>query len=223
MNDYPDALQLDVRKKCFRTQCFSDGLFEVQDASSQLVAYFMDVKPGMRVIDACAGGGGKTLHIASLMENRGKILAMDVHEWKLKEMQKRAASAEISIIEPRAITSSKVIKRLKKTEMLYCLMYLAQDLVFCIAIPILSGSSIGRALNALPKNKLRSFPSYSNMTQVGGQLFYATCSIHSLENEKIVDQFLSQYPAFEKIAEKKVLPSESGHDGFYMAALKRNS
>src|SRR5690606_16826616 len=70
-NDYPDALILKERANVFMTQAFKDGLFEVQDASSQLVAYFLDAQPGMRVVDTCAGAGGKTLHLASLMQNKG--------------------------------------------------------------------------------------------------------------------------------------------------------
>jgi 16S rRNA (cytosine967-C5)-methyltransferase len=61
------------------TDAFKQGFFEVQDANSQLVAAFLDVKPGMRV-DTCAGAGGKTLHIASLMENKGQLIAMDLYE-----------------------------------------------------------------------------------------------------------------------------------------------
>jgi 16S rRNA (cytosine967-C5)-methyltransferase len=75
--EYPDALILTERANVFLTDAFKDGLFEVQDASSQLVAYFLDVKPGMRVVDTCAGAGGKTLHLASLMENKGQLIAMD--------------------------------------------------------------------------------------------------------------------------------------------------
>ena len=63
---YPDALILKERKNVFRTDAFKSGLFEVQDASSQLVASFLDVKPGMRVVDTCAGAGGKTLHLAAI-------------------------------------------------------------------------------------------------------------------------------------------------------------
>ena len=71
------ALQLVERKNVFTTQAFKDGFFEVQDASSQLVAPYLDVQPGQRVVDACAGAGGKTLHLAALMQNKGQLIAMD--------------------------------------------------------------------------------------------------------------------------------------------------
>ena len=74
LKNQPDALVLKERANVFLTDAFKQGFFEVQDANSQLVAAFLDVKPGMRVVDTCAGAGGKTLHIASLMENKGQII-----------------------------------------------------------------------------------------------------------------------------------------------------
>jgi 16S rRNA (cytosine967-C5)-methyltransferase len=76
-----------LRKNTFLTDAFKQGFFEVQDANSQLVAAFLDVKTGMRVVDTCAGAGGKTLHIASLMENKGQLIAMDLYESKLKQLK----------------------------------------------------------------------------------------------------------------------------------------
>lgn len=219
--NYPDALQLDVRQNIFRTKCFSDGWFEMQDASSQQVAYFMDLKPGMRVIDACAGAGGKTLHIAALMQNKGKVMALDLHEWKLDEMKKRAARAGISIVEPRAITSSKVIKRMEKT---------ADRLLLdvpCSGLGVLRRNPDNKwklrqdSIDRIRIEQASIINSYSKMTKVGGKMIYATCSILPSENEFIVDKFIEENPNYKKVAEKKILPSESGHDGFYMASIER--
>ena len=77
--NHPYALKLKERANVFVTEAFKNGWFEVQDASSQLVADFLDVKPGMKVVDVCAGAGGKTLHLASLMENKGQVIAMDIY------------------------------------------------------------------------------------------------------------------------------------------------
>src|SRR5690606_16926249 len=109
----PDAVELKFPRNVFRTEAFHNGLFEVQDAASQMVSEFLNVQPGMRVVDACAGAGGKTLHIAALMKNKGRIVALDVKEKKLKELQKRAARADVRIVEIRTIDTTKTIKRLK--------------------------------------------------------------------------------------------------------------
>ena len=85
LSEHPYALRLVERANVFKTEAFKKGYFEVQDASSQLVADYLDVKPGMKVVDACAGAGGKTLHLASLMQNKGQLIAMDIYESKLKK------------------------------------------------------------------------------------------------------------------------------------------
>lgn len=220
---HPDALKLDVRKNIFRTACFSGGLFEVQDASSQEVAYFMDVKPGMRVIDACAGGGGKTLHIASLMHNKGKIIALDIHDWKLKEMQKRAARAGVSIIEPRAISSSKVIKKLDKAADRLLLDVPCTGLGVLRRNPDIKWKLDADGVKRIIAQQTEILASYSRMLKIGGKMVYATCSILPSENEEVVDKFVAANPDFKKVGERKILPSQSGNDGFYMALIERTA
>jgi len=109
---YPSALKLTKRANVFVTDAFKEGWFEVQDASSQLVAEFLDVKPGMKVVDTCAGAGGKTLHLASLMQNKGQIVAMDIYESKLKKLKIRARRNGVHNIDLRVIDSTKPIKKL---------------------------------------------------------------------------------------------------------------
>ena len=112
---YASALILDERANVFSTEAFQRGLFEVQDASSQCVAPFAEVAPGMRVIDACAGAGGKSLHLAAIMENKGQLIALDIHQYKLKELKRRAKRAGAHNIETRLIDSTKVIKKLHQS------------------------------------------------------------------------------------------------------------
>jgi 16S rRNA (cytosine967-C5)-methyltransferase len=111
----PDAVELKYPRNVFRTQAYHNGLFEVQDAASQMVSEYLNVQPGMRVIDACAGAGGKTLHLAALMKNKGRIIALDVKDRKLQELKKRTTRANVKIVETKKIESSKTIKRLKGT------------------------------------------------------------------------------------------------------------
>ena len=114
LSKFQDALELDEKMNIFRTDAFQNGFFEVQDAGSQLIAPFLRVEPGQRVIDACAGAGGKTLHLASLMKNKGQIIAMDIHEWKLKELKKRAKRNNVQNVQTRLI-ESKTIKRMEES------------------------------------------------------------------------------------------------------------
>ena len=78
---------MEERANVFDTESFQKGFFEVQDASSQLVGYSAEVSPGMQVIDACAGAGGKSLHLAALMENKGQLTALDIYSHKLHELK----------------------------------------------------------------------------------------------------------------------------------------
>ncbi len=92
-----DALILKERKNIFTSPLFKQGMFEIQDASSQHVAPFLRAEPDMCIIDACAGAGGKTLHIAALTKNKSKLIALDIEEKKLTELQRRATRAGAKI------------------------------------------------------------------------------------------------------------------------------
>lgn len=220
LNGYDDALILTRRQNVFQNPLFKLGLFELQDAGSQYISEFLNVEPGMRVIDACAGGGGKTLHISALMQNKGRIISMDITQWKLDELKKRARRATASNIEPRLIEGSKTIKRLENT---------ADRLL--LDVPCSGTGVIKRNPDAKWKLNLdfiertktiqeKILNEYSMMTKKGGQLVYSTCSILPSENRKQVDKFLENNKDFELIKDKTILPSE-GFDGFYMALIKR--
>jgi 16S rRNA (cytosine967-C5)-methyltransferase len=218
---YPDALVLEERQNVFRHPSFKEGLFEVQDASSQLVAAALQVEPGMRVIDACAGAGGKSLHLAALMGNKGKVISMDVEEWKLQQAKLRARRNGVSIFEPKIIEGSKTIKRLKESADRLLLDVPCSGLGVLRRNPDtkwkLSLESIAK-VQATQQELLQSYPS---MLKKGGQLVYATCSILPSENEDQIKKFLESEAGkdFELIEDRKVLAQESGFDGFYIARL----
>jgi 16S rRNA (cytosine967-C5)-methyltransferase len=220
---YPDALVLTERKNVFLTQAFKQGLFEVQDASSQLVAPFLEVEPGQKVIDTCAGAGGKSLHLAALMENRGQIIAMDIYGHKLTELKKRARRDGIHNIENRVIEGTKSIKKLKGKA----------DRVLidapCSGIGVLKRNPDSKwklepdFLDRIRKTQASILDQYASMVKPGGKLVYATCSILPSENEQQVRGFLKKHPEFAFVRENKVSPSASGFDGFYMALLERKT
>ena len=218
-----DALVLTARKNVFQTSVFRKGWFEMQDYSSQLVAPLLAPQPGMRVVDACAGGGGKTLHLAALMENRGSLIALDTQAWKLEDLRARARRAGATNIETRAIENRKTIKRL----------YGSADRLLldvpCSGIGILRRNPDAKwKLQPEQIEKLRAtqqeiLQSYSAITKPGGLMVYATCSILPSENQQQVEKFLSSVAGsdFKLMKERRILPQHEGFDGFYMALLSR--
>ncbi|WP_188466760.1 RsmB/NOP family class I SAM-dependent RNA methyltransferase [Bizionia arctica] len=223
IKDHPSALKLKERANVFTTEAFKNGHFEVQDASSQLVAEFLNVEPGMRVVDACAGAGGKALHLASLMENKGQIIAMDIYDHKLKELKRRAKRDGAHNIEPRHIDSTKVIKKL----------YDKADRVLidapCSGLGILRRNPDAKwklqpeFIENIKKTQQEILQQYSRMVKPGGQMVYATCSILPSENKNQVDTFLASEmgEVFTFVKDKSILAHKSGFDGFYMALLEK--
>jgi len=222
IKNYPDAVQLAEKKNVFLTSAFKDGLFEVQDASSQKIGELLDVKEGMRVVDACAGAGGKTLHLAALMKNKGQIIALDIYNWKLTELKRRAKRAGAHNIEARLITDNKVIKRLHEK---------ADRLLIdapCSGLGVLKRNPDSKwkidqdFIDRIKGEQQQILQDYSKILKKGGQMIYATCSILPSENNEQVKIFLSNNPDFSLIKDEKIMPSE-GYDGFYMALIKRNA
>ncbi len=225
LKDQPEALVLKERANVFLTDAFKQGLFEVQDANSQLVAGFLDVKPGMRVVDTCAGAGGKTLHMASLMENKGQLIAMDLYESKLKQLKLRAKRNGAFNIEYRIIDSTKVIKKLHEKA----------DRVLidapCSGLGVLKRNPDSKwklqpeFIDNIRKVQSEVLENYSKIVKPGGKLVYATCSVLPSENQEQVEKFLKTEigQQFTFIQDRKMLASESGFDGFYMALLERKA
>ncbi len=219
--DQPDALVLTERKNVFMTDIFKKGLFEVQDASSQLVAPFLDVKPGQRVIDTCAGAGGKTLHLASLMENKGQIIALDIYDHKLKELKKRAKRDGAHNIETRPIVSSKTIKKLKNSADRVLIDAPCSGLGVLKRNPDSKWKMQPEFIDRIKETQAEILDNYSGLVKKGGKLVYATCSILPSENEKQVELFLANHPEFKLVKDQKVSPLKSGFDGFYMALMEK--
>lgn len=217
-----NALQLVKRENVFQNNFFKLGWFEVQDAGSQLISAFLDPKPNQFVIDACAGAGGKSLHIAALMNNKGKLISMDVEGFKLEELKKRAKRAGVFNVETRVIEDSKTIKRLEgKADKLLL------D-VPCSGLGVIKRNPDAKwklSLEVIERTKKlqeKILIDYCEMVKVGGEMVYSTCSILPSENKNQVDLFLQTHSNFEFIIDKTILPSQ-GFDGFYMALLKKVS
>jgi len=225
LKDQPDALVLKERANVFLTDAFKDGFFEVQDANSQLVAAYLDVKPGMRVVDTCAGAGGKTLHIASLMENKGQLIAMDLYESKLKQLKLRAKRNSAFNIEYRIIDSTKVIKKLHEKADRVLIDAPCSGLGVLKRNPDAKWKLQPEFIENIKKIQSEVLESYSKIVKPGGKLVYATCSVLPSENQEQIKRFLSTESGknFTFVKDSKILASESGFDGFYMAQLERKN
>ncbi|WHT38471.1 MULTISPECIES: RsmB/NOP family class I SAM-dependent RNA methyltransferase [Myroides] len=221
--EYPDALILKERANVFLTDAFKEGLFEVQDASSQLVAPFLGVEPGMRVVDTCAGAGGKTLHMASLMENKGQIIAMDIYESKQKQLKIRAKRNGAFNIEYRIIEGTKTIKKLHEKADRVLIDAPCSGLGVIKRNPDTKWKLQPEFVEEIKKVQQQILQDYSKIVKVGGNVVYATCSILPSENEKQIEKFLASEHGqnFKFIKDHKVLAHQTGFDGFYMALLER--
>jgi 16S rRNA (cytosine967-C5)-methyltransferase len=238
----PTGLRLRQRVPLGALAAFKGGLVEVQDESSQLAALVADAKPGMRVVDFCAGAGGKTLALAAGMANRGKLVACEVSAHRLERSARRLRRAGVSNVERRALTGErdKWVKRHKGSF----------DRVF-VDVPCLGTGTWRRN----PDAKWRSGPedlaelverqqqilrSAARLVRPGGRLIYATCSLLREEDEMQAEDFLAAETDFSLFpigrAWKdaiggacpggehylRLTPARHGTDGFFVAIFERH-
>lgn len=219
---FKDALRLIKRQNIFTSALFKEGYFEVQDAGSQLIAEFLEPEPGQKIIDACAGAGGKSLHLAALMKNKGKIIAMDVEKWKLENLQKRARRNGVNNIEIRLIENEQSIHRYENFADRLLLDVPCSGTGVIKRNPDTKWKVTPESIEKTKKLQSVILSDYSKMLKSGGLMVYATCSILPSENQQQVQDFIEQQKNnFTLIKDKTIYPSE-GFDGFYMALLKKN-
>ena len=219
---------------------FQEGLFEVQDQGSQLIALVAGVKPGDKVVDFCAGAGGKSLALAAQMQNKGVLHACDVHTKRLDNLSKRKKRAGVHNIQTH-ILSSERDKWVKRNA--------GKMDVVLIDAPCTGTGTWRRSPDArwnLEQQNLLSLQSLqasildsaSRLVKPGGRLIYATCSLLREENEEQIEQFLAEHPDFNTtdldnvemlenldVTNKYQLrtsPAKTGMDGFFVAAMTRN-
>lgn len=220
---YPDALILSNHYNLKNNPLYKKGYFEFQDANSQSIAAFCELKPNMDVLDACAGAGGKTLHLAAHMRNKGTIVAQDVHQGKLSELKKRVKRARVKNVKAILIEENQNSKN--KTQWADRVLIDAP----CSGVgtfkrnPELKWNLTETHLNDMILSQRETLSKYSTAVKPGGKLIYVTCSILPEENRKQVDWFLAQAQGkdFELEAEHTLFAHQTGFDGFYTARLKR--
>ncbi len=214
----PEGIRVLERRNLWATRAFKAGFYEVQDIGSQRVSHGLQVEPGMTVIDACAGAGGKTLHLAALMRNTGTLIALDTDGRKLTELKRRARRAGVQNLETRLITSSKVVKRLTDR---------ADRLLLdvpCSGLGVLRRNPDAKwKLQPGFLGEVRSWQTdilerYPRMVGQGGKVVYATCSILPSEGEAQVAKYLAAHADRRLEASERLSPLDR-YDGFYWARL----
>lgn len=239
----PLGLRLNRRMALVELLAWRDGLIEVQDEGSQLVALLVDARPGMAVVDYCSGAGGKTLAMAATMENKGRIVACDVAEWRVDKAGPRLRRANVNNVTRRVITgeTDKWIKRN------------AGSFDRVLVDAPCSGTGTWRRnpdakwqmtpndLEEVTASQATILQSASRLVKPGGRLIYATCSILREENEAQIERFLAQHPEYKPVPVPEVWatfspdpcpvagpwlrlsPLEHGTDGFFTAVLEKAS
>ncbi|MFK7798983.1 MAG: RsmB/NOP family class I SAM-dependent RNA methyltransferase [Aureispira sp.] len=222
VSELPDALEVPKRQKLTQLPSYERGYFEIQDGASQQVAPFLQAAADMTVVDACAGAGGKSLHLAALMQNKGQLIALDVESRKLKELQKRAKRAAVSILNTQLIEDKQTIEALHNTADRLLLDVPCSGLGTLRRSPQIKWRLQPDFLQKIQGTQQKILQEYSPICKVGGLLVYATCSILPSENQEQVQQFLKSPAgaAFELLNEQQLWPQDGG-DGFYMALLRR--
>jgi 16S rRNA (cytosine967-C5)-methyltransferase len=237
----PMGIVFDTRVNAFGLRAFQEGLYEVMDEGSQLVAEAVAPPQRGRVADACAGAGGKTLALAALLEGQGRILALDSSGKKLEELRRRARRAALSNVAAREVKGPQLPAEAKPG---------AWDRVLvdapCSGLGTLRRNPEARwrltprVVDALPSRQLALLVTYAPLVAPGGRLVYATCTVLPEENERVVERFLAERPDFSPMPLKeiwgqeraarlgdgmhlKVYPHTHDTDGFFAAVLRRRS
>jgi 16S rRNA (cytosine967-C5)-methyltransferase len=234
----PVGLVLPKRINAQGLHSFRQGLFEMQDEGSQVLSMLLEVRPGMTVIDACAGAGGKSLHMAAMMQNRGKIIALDVDAKKLENLVMRSRRAGVTIATAEVVPGDGV----------------SPDVPPADAVLVDAPCSGVGTFRRNPGAKLlcteeysRSFSRrqsallecYAPSVRIGGRLVYSTCTLVRRENQDVVGEFLSLHPDFSLVPAAEILPRQgvrcpgqgtylelfphrTGTDGYFAAVMVRS-
>ena len=222
VSGFPDALEVESSRSLYELPEHAEGLFEVQDAASQGVAQLLGVLPGMRVVDGCAGSGGKTLHLAALMRNRGRLLALDVDARKLETLRLRARRAGAGIVEARVVDTTKVVKRRHESADRLLLDVPCSGLGVLRRNPETKWRLSPEALDRLRELQREILRRYAPLTKPGGMMAYVTCSVLPSEGEAQVRWFLEAAgPTWRIELERRFGPPAEDTDCFYIAVLTR--
>ncbi len=222
----PYGLVFEERANLFGSPFFQEGLFEVQDEGSQLVGIKMAPAPGEWVWDACAGGGGKTLLLGALMQNKGRVVATDIRMSKLDELAKRAKRAGLHNVFPADLKRMAEMKHARR----------GFDKILVDA-PCSGTGTLRRNPDAKwklteddfarhQKDQLEILESVLPYLKEGGRIYYATCSLEPEENEQVMEKFMEKHPELSQVPIGETgpflrfFPPRDQTDGFFLAVAE---
>jgi 16S rRNA (cytosine967-C5)-methyltransferase len=217
----PEALVLDNHQKLEQTKPFQKGRFEIQDGNSQKVAHWVGPEKGMLIIDACAGSGGKSIHLGALMENKGRIIALDNRPEKLKILKERAKRNSVTIIETESAEDSVFFeKHLKKADTVL-IDAPCSGLGVLKRNPAAKWHMTPKRIVALEKTQQEIIQKNALLVKPGGILVYSTCSIFPSENENQIQFFLESEEGkrFRLEKQETFFAHQTGFDGFFIAKM----
>jgi len=234
----PDGVRLNQSGQITRLPSFRDGLFTVQDESSQLAPLFLAPAKGERVLDACAAPGGKTTQIAQLMGDSGEIYACDVNNKKLRMIKETCDRLGINSVRTFTMDATSPSSAIKETTFHRILIDAP-----CSGLGVIRRNPEGKwnkspdDLLQLARTQLSILENLCRYLEPDGTLLYATCSTSIQENEYVVDMFLREHPEFAVEDLRPLFPAfaslftergffrswphRDGMDGFFAARLKK--
>ncbi|WP_409294426.1 16S rRNA (cytosine(967)-C(5))-methyltransferase RsmB [Peribacillus sp. SCS-26] len=234
----PDGIKA-LRGNLTHSEAFNAGFFTIQDESSMLVGYALGAEGDEQVLDACAAPGGKSTHIAERLSDKGRVVALDLHEHKVKLINEQAERLGLTNIKTRVYNS-------KKVQEIFGLGQFSRILIDapCSGLgvmrrkPDIKYTKTEKDIASLAGIQLELLDAAAPLVQKGGTLVYSTCTVDKEENENVAQRFLEEHPEFEEdlsLRERlplpaqplvsghmiQVLPQDFGSDGFFIASFKR--
>ena len=222
-SEIPEALVLEKHQKLNQNPLYLKGFFEIQDVNSKRVSHWVNPKADNLIVDCCAGGGGKSLHLAALMQNKGKIFALDPHPKKLEQLEKRALKNGVSIIQTTSTENEEFYMENQG---------LADAILIdapCSGLGVIRRNPASKwhmnpeKIKQLEELQKEILEKNAPLVKKGGTLIYSTCSIFPNENQFQIARFLKSKlgGVFKLKREQTFLAHQSHFDGFYIAKLIR--
>ncbi|MED3624276.1 16S rRNA (cytosine(967)-C(5))-methyltransferase RsmB [Neobacillus thermocopriae] len=234
----PEAIKVLKGNLAF-SKAFKEGLLTIQDESSMLVAHALGIEQNELILDACAAPGGKTTHIAEILNDTGEVISLDLHEHKVKLINENASRLGLSNVKPMVMDSRQAVCHFKKESFDKVLLDApCSGLGVMRRKPDMKYTKKEQDVYQLSQIQQDLLSAVAPLVKKGGTLVYSTCTVDKEENEQNVRRFLQDHPEFEgyysfikRMPEAvqplingfdlQIFPQDFGSDGFYIAVLKR--